>query len=58
MMDLSSVVDAGLVLMGCIAVLAMGLWTLSAESSTVSTTDQPRSVGSMERDLTSLPKAA
>lgn len=37
MMDWSSVIDAGLALMGGIAVLAMGLWTLSNESSTVST---------------------
>ncbi len=58
MMDLSSVVDAGLVLLGCIAVLAMGLWTLSSESSTVSASEQPRSVRRTDHDLSSLPKAA
>ena len=41
MMDLSSVIDAGLAVMGVIAVLSMGLWTLSSESSTVSTSQQP-----------------
>jgi len=39
MMDWSSVVDAGLVAGAGLAVLLMGLWTLSVESSTVSISD-------------------
>lgn len=58
MMDWSSVIDAGLVVIGAIAVLLMGLWTLSAESSTVSTSESPVRAKSDEVDLTSLPKAA
>ena len=59
MMDLSSVVDAGLVLLGSIAVLAMGLWTLSSESSTVSISEQPQVAREeWDNDLPSLPKAA
>lgn len=57
MMDLSSVVDAGLVLVGGIAVLLMGLSTLSAESSTVSTSERP-SVPRKPQHEVSLPKAA
>lgn len=57
MMDLSSVVDAGLAALGAIAVLSMGLWTLSSESSTVSTSHRPseplREYGEIQ-----LPKAA
>ena len=58
MVDISSVVDAGLVLLGSIAVLAMGLWTLSSESSTVSISEQPHKTGNQNHDLPSLPKAA
>lgn len=42
MMDLSSVIDAGLVVVGVVWVLLMGLWTLSSESSTVSTSPNHR----------------
>lgn len=58
MMDLSSVIDAGLVVIGSIAVLLMGLWTLSAESSTVSISEPPVRAKRAQVDLTSLPKAA
>lgn len=58
MMDWSSVIDAGLVAIGAIAVLLMGLWTLSAGSSTVSASESPVRTQSDEVDLTSLPKAA
>ena len=57
MMDLSSVVDAGLVVAGAIAVLLMGLWTLSSESSTVSASERP-SVSRNRQNEFSLPKAA
>ncbi len=57
MMDLSSVIDAGLAVMGVIAVLSMGLWTLSSESSTVSTSQQP-SRSTRQHQEVSLPKAA
>ena len=57
MMDLSLVLDAGLAVLGAIAVLLMGLWTLSSESSAVSTSQQPsvsmKAYGDMQ-----LPKAA
>lgn len=58
MMDLSSVIDAGLAAIGTIAVLLMGLWTLSSESSTVSTSVQPPGRQNRHRDFSSLPKAA
>ena len=58
MMDWSSVVDAGLVAIGAIAVLLMGLWTLSVESSTVSTSESSVRPKPHGVDLTSLPKAA
>lgn len=58
MMDLSSVVDAGLVVMGAMAVLLMGLWTLSAESSTVSISAPPVETVRQQVDMASLPKAA
>ncbi len=58
MMDWSSVIDAGLVAIGAIMVLLMGLWTLSAESSTVSTSDSSVRPKSHEIALTLLPKAA
>lgn len=57
MMDLSSIIDAALVLLGSIAVLAMGLWTLSFESSTASTSEPASAVRSEAHDF-SLPKAA
>lgn len=58
MMDWSSVMYAGLVIGGAIAVLMMVLWTLSAESSTVSISGSPVLTTSHQIDLTSLPKAA
>jgi hypothetical protein len=58
MMDLSSVIDAGLVAGGAVAVLLMGLWTLLAESSTVSISEPPTGKKNHHVDLTSLPKAA
>ena len=57
MMDLSPVLDAGLTVLGAIAVLSMGLWTLSYESSTVSTSQQP-STSVRAYHESSLPKAA
>lgn len=42
MMDMSSVIDASLALMGAASVLAMGLWTLSSQSTTVSTAEVQR----------------
>ncbi|HNA26860.1 MAG TPA: hypothetical protein PKV55_09005 [Nitrospira sp.] len=57
MMDLSSVLDAALAVMGAITVLSMGLWTLSSESSTVSTSQEP-SAPVRVFDEVSLPKAA
>ena len=57
MMDLSRVLDAGLTVLGAIAVLSMGLWTLSSESSTVSTSQQP-SASMRAYDEIQLPKAA
>jgi hypothetical protein len=57
MMDLSSVIDAGLVVAGAVAVLLMGFWTLSAESSTVSTSERLSVTRHRQQDL-SLPKAA
>lgn len=58
MMDLSSVIDAGLVAGGAVAVLLMGLWTLLAESSTVSISGPPTGKKNHHVDLTSLSKAA
>ncbi len=57
MMDLSLVLDAGLTVLGAIAVLSMGLWTLSAQSSTVSTSQEP-SVPLNAHGHMQLPKAA
>ena len=57
MMDLSSVIDAGLVVAGAVAVLLMGLWTLSGESSTVSTSERFSVAQNLQNDY-SLPKAA
>lgn len=36
-MDMSSVIDASLALMGAAAVLSMGIWTVTSQSTTVST---------------------
>lgn len=58
MMDWSVVIYAGLVLGGAIAVLLMGLWTLSNESSTVSISKSPVRGQSYRIDLPSLSKAA
>lgn len=57
MMDLSSVIDAGLVVAGAVTVLLMGLRTLSGESSTVSTSER-FSVSRNQQSDRSLPKAA
>lgn len=57
MMDLSSVIDAGLVVAGAVAVLLMGLWTLSGESSTVSTSERLSVARNQQNDY-SMPKAA
>lgn len=40
MMDMSSIVDAGLTFAGVIAVVLMGVSTWSSESATVSTTSE------------------
>jgi hypothetical protein len=58
MMDLSSVIDAGRVVMGAAAVLVMRLWTLSSESSTVSISKPQWMVSRGQRNDFSLPKAA
>lgn len=58
MMDLSSVIDAGLVAIGALAVLLMGLWTLSVESNTVSISEQSAGTKPYHGDPSSLPKAA
>jgi hypothetical protein len=58
MMDWSSVIYAGLVIGGAIAVLLMVMWTLSAESSTVSISGSPVRTTSHQMDFTSLPEAA
>lgn len=58
MMDESSVIYAGLVVGGAIAVLLIGLWALSAKSSTVSISGSAVKTQSHQADLMSLPKAA
>lgn len=58
MMDWSVVMYAGLVVGSAIAVLLMGLWTLSNESSTVSISKSPVRAQSYQIDLPSLSKAA
>jgi hypothetical protein len=58
MMDWSSVIYAGLVIGGAMAVLLTVIWTLSTESSTVSISGSPVRTTSHRIDLTSLPKAA
>lgn len=58
MMDESSVIYAGLVVGGAVAVLLMGLWTLSTKSSTVSISKSAVRTQSHQADFTSLPKAA
>jgi predicted naringenin-chalcone synthase len=58
MMDLSSVIDAGLVAMGVAAVLLMGLWTLSSESSTVSISESQSTASRDQRHDLAWPKAA
>lgn len=58
MMDWSSVIYAGLVIGGAIAVLLMVIWTLSTESSTVSISGSPVRTTSRQMDFTSLPEAA
>lgn len=58
MMDESSVLYAGLVVGSAIAVLLMGLWTLSTKSSTVSISESAVRTQSHQADLLSFPKAA
>ncbi len=58
MMDLSSVIDAGLVAMGAATVLLMGLWTLSSESSTVSISKSQARAAQDHYEDRVLPKAA
>ena len=58
MMDLSSVIDAGLVAMGAAAGLLMGLWTLSSESSTVSISEPQSAASRDQRHDLAWPKAA
>jgi hypothetical protein len=58
MMDLSSVIDAGLAAMGAAAVLLMGLWTLSSESSTVSISEPQSTASRDQRHDLAWPKAA
>jgi hypothetical protein len=57
-MDWSSVIDAGLVVTAAIAVLAMGLSTLSVEADALSVSEPPARIQSHQMDLESLPKAA
>ncbi|MCP9472250.1 MAG: hypothetical protein NNA30_05910 [Nitrospira sp.] len=61
-MDWSSVIDAGLVVTGAIAVLAMGLSTLSVEPDALSVSEPAARIQSHQQvyqtDLESLPKAA
>ncbi|CUQ65285.1 hypothetical protein [Candidatus Nitrospira inopinata] len=57
-MDWSSVIDAGLVVTGAIAVLAMGLSTLSVEPDALSVSEPPARIQSHQMDPESLPKAA
>ncbi|MCA1958629.1 MAG: hypothetical protein LDL14_08900 [Nitrospira sp.] len=61
-MDWSSVIDAGLVVTGAIAVLAMGISTLSVEPDAMSVSESPARIHSHQqvhqRDPESLPKAA
>lgn len=58
MMDESTVIYVGLVVGSAIAVLLMGLWTLSTESSTVSISGSPVPTQSHQADLRSLLEAA
>lgn len=58
MMDESSVIYAGLVVGGAIAVLLMGPWTVSTKSSTVSISGSAVRTPSHQADLLSLSKAA
>ncbi|MCP9468590.1 MAG: hypothetical protein NNA31_01180 [Nitrospira sp.] len=61
-MDWSSVIDAGLVVTGAIAVLAMGLSTLSVEPDALSVSEPTARIQSHQQvhqtDLESFPKAA
>jgi hypothetical protein len=57
-MDWSSVIDAGLVVTGAIAVLAMGLSTLSVEPGALSVSEPPARIQSHQMDPESLPEAA
>ncbi|MCP9446066.1 MAG: hypothetical protein NNA22_00655 [Nitrospira sp.] len=61
-MDWSSVIDAGLVVTGAIAALAMGLSTLSVDPGAPSLSESPARVQSHQQvhqmDLESLPNAA
>lgn len=57
-MDWSSVIDAGLVVTGAIAVLAMGLSTLSVEPGARSVSEPLARIQSHQMDPESLPEAA
>lgn len=58
MRDWSSVIDAGLVVMGAITMLAIGLSTVSASSDPVSVSDSSAQIQSHHQDINSLLKAA
>jgi hypothetical protein len=45
MVDMSSLIDASLALMGAAAVLAMGMWTVSSQSTALSTVEGQREAG-------------
>jgi len=58
MMDLSSVVDASLVVAGVIGVVMMGISTLSSDSTTVSTRSEQAGRQAEYTERSILPKAA
>ncbi len=58
MMDWSSVVEAGLVVIGALTVLGVGLGRLSSESNTVSISEPTLPATRPQVDLSTLPKAA
>jgi hypothetical protein len=58
MMDMSSVVDAGLALAGALGVLFMGLGTFSIDSTTVSTVQVSSEESPVSEENSSLPNAA
>lgn len=58
MMDLSSVVDASLVVAGVIGTLMMGMSALSSDSTTVSTHSEQAGRQAARTERSILPKAA